>query len=95
MEEAALAQAGEVTVRAEDELGAGLLLLRHLNPHLCFPLFPLGMAGGEKSRKPRQSQVEAKVLSSKAGFSDKPHRKTSRQQRLAALKLKIQSHHRN
>lgn len=47
-QEAALAQADEVTVRAEDELGAGLLLLRHLNPHLCFPPFLLGR-GEEKN----------------------------------------------
>ena len=43
-QEAALAQADEATTRAEDELGAGLLLLQHLNPHLCFPLFLLGRA---------------------------------------------------
>lgn len=41
-QKAALAQADEVTARAEDEPGAGLLLLQHLNPHLCFPLFLLG-----------------------------------------------------
>lgn len=40
-QEAALAQADEVTVRAEDELEVGLLLLQHLNPRLCFLLFLL------------------------------------------------------
>lgn len=36
------APADEVIARAEDELGAGLSLLPHLNPHLGFPLFLLG-----------------------------------------------------
>lgn len=54
-QEVALAQAGEVTARGGDELGAGLLLLQHLNPRLCFPLFLLGRGGKTKIKEKQVS----------------------------------------
>lgn len=65
MQEAGLAPADEATARAEHELGAALLLLWPLNPHLCFPLFLLER-GEEKNSGTQISHKQKLILSSKS-----------------------------